>query len=226
MTSRAGRFVRNIRIGRRYRWIGRLGDGLRGLMWSSYGESERHGVIVPEELGKALGTLESLGMPYIVVGSLASVAWGRPRATYDADVVIDIKLADVERLRRSFPEPEWYLDSDSVRDSIRAEGEFNAIHGATGTKIDFWVRKRTATEAARFARRRRQVVAGVECWVLSPEDTILSKLEWIKMADSERQRGDVAGVIAVQGASLDNAYLREWAERLGVADLLAAMIRS
>ncbi len=182
-------------------------------------------MIVPEELGKVLGILESLGMPYVIVGSLASVAWGRPRATYDADVVLDIKVADVERLRQAFPEPDWYLDADSIRDSIRNLGEFNAIHGGTGTKIDFWVRKKTAADAIRFARRRRQSIAGTVCWVLSPEDTILSKLEWIKLADSERQRSDVAGIVAVQGASLDLDYLGDWAERLEVAELWGSFIK-
>jgi hypothetical protein len=37
---------------------------------------------------------------------------------------------------------------------------------------------------------------------------------------SETQWNDVLGVIAVQGDSLDMAYLREWAGYLGIADLL------
>ena len=63
-------------------------------------------------------------------------------------------------------------------------------------------------------------MAGISCWVLSPEDTILAKLEWIKAAPSERQQGDVAGVIEVQGDALNRDYLADWSERLGVRDFL------
>ena len=63
-------------------------------------------------------------------------------------------------------------------------------------------------------------MAGISCWVLSPEDTILAKLEWIKAAPSERQQGDVAGVVEVQGDALDRDYLADWAERLGVRGFL------
>lgn len=37
---------------------------------------------------------------------------------------------------------------------------------------------------------------------------------------SDRQWGDVTGVLKVQGERLDFAYLRHWAKELGVADLL------
>jgi hypothetical protein len=37
---------------------------------------------------------------------------------------------------------------------------------------------------------------------------------------SDRQWGDVLGVLKVQRASLDWEYMEMWAERLGIADLL------
>ena len=75
-------------------------------------------------------------------------------------------------------------------------------------------------DESRFRRHRREVIAGVETWILSAEDTILAKLEWIMTAASERQESDVAGIIAVQGRKLDVGYLRDWADRLGVRDFL------
>jgi hypothetical protein len=56
----------------------------------------------------------------------------------------------------------------------------------------------------------------------TPEDTILHKLEWFRAGGevSERQWGDVIGVLAVQIGALDLEYLRHWALELGVADLL------
>ena len=55
------------------------------------------------------------------------------------------------------------------------------------------------------------------------EDILLQKLVWYRLGDevSDRQLGDIIGVIQVQADSLDVAYLRSWAPALGVSDLLA-----
>jgi hypothetical protein len=57
--------------------------------------------------------------------------------------------------------------------------------------------------------------------VASAEDILLAKLQWYRMGGqvSERQWTDIAGILAV-APDLDAAYLRDWAARLGVADLL------
>ncbi|HEY2740516.1 MAG TPA: hypothetical protein VGK45_19035, partial [Thermoanaerobaculia bacterium] len=52
---------------------------------------------------------------------------------------------------------------------------------------------------------------------------ILQKLLWYRNGGevSERQWNDVLGVIKVQRKALDMSYLKEWAERSGIEDLLA-----
>lgn len=59
--------------------------------------------------------------------------------------------------------------------------------------------------------------------MVTPEDAILSKLEWAKKSgDSERQLRDAAGVIELNLA-LDRAYIDRWAAQLGVSDLWRAL---
>lgn len=171
---------------------------------------------VPDETSAVLRALEATGITYCLTGSLASTAWGRPRATYDADVLVALKRADVEALLAAFPTPAWYLDRESIVTALHAGGEFNAIHGATGSKVDFWQSARRPVDLVRLQRRRRATLAGVACWLLSPEDTILAKLEWMQASVSDRQLSDVAGVVALQGDNLDRDYLRTWADQLGV----------
>ena len=50
----------------------------------------------------------------------------------------------------------------------------------------------------------------------------MAKLEWFDRGGrvSERQWGDVLGVLRVQGETLDIEYLRQWADELGLAELL------
>lgn len=57
-------------------------------------------------------------------------------------------------------------------------------------------------------------------WVASPEDTVLSKLEWPAMSGSDRQLRDASAVIAVVGDALDHVYMEDWAGVIGVGDLL------
>lgn len=61
----------------------------------------------------------------------------------------------------------------------------------------------------------------------SPEDVILTKLEWYKMGGgvSERQWGDILGVLKVQRQKVDLEYLRHWATEIGVADLLTHALK-
>jgi hypothetical protein len=54
----------------------------------------------------------------------------------------------------------------------------------------------------------------------------LAKLLWIKMSDSERQWRDVQSVWALKKGELDLPYLRQWASRLSVADLLSKVTSS
>jgi hypothetical protein len=59
------------------------------------------------------------------------------------------------------------------------------------------------------------------------EDTILAKLEWFRRGGetSQRQWGDVLGVLRASEAVLDQAYLRLGAGELGVEDLLERAIQ-
>jgi hypothetical protein len=56
---------------------------------------------------------------------------------------------------------------------------------------------------------------GVPVFVASPEDTIVAKLEWSKLsAGSERQRRDVAGILATMSDELDRGYIERWVREL------------
>ena len=61
----------------------------------------------------------------------------------------------------------------------------------------------------------------------SAEDVILNKIEWHAQGGrvSDRQWNDVLGVMKVQRDSLDLAYLRRWANQLGLSNLLDQALR-
>lgn len=59
--------------------------------------------MTPEEeaLERVIDLLERLRIPYMVTGSIAASYHGRPRATHDADVVIDPAAGQLDELTDS-----------------------------------------------------------------------------------------------------------------------------
>jgi hypothetical protein len=85
--------------------------------------------------------------------------------------------------------------------------------------IDFIIHKDRPFSRDEFARRMKVSLLDVPVFVASPEDTIVAKLEWsLRSAGSERQRRDVAGIIATLGNQLDRAYIERWVRELDLAD--------
>ena len=117
--------------------------------------------------------------------------------------------------------PDYYLDKEAMFDAIKSTGMFNLIDLKRGDKVDFWLLSNDPFDQSRFNRRIRESLNGDHVYVSSPEDTILMKLKWAKMAGgSEKQFKDCLRIYEVQHRVLDYAYLKTWAAKLNVVDLL------
>jgi hypothetical protein len=172
-------------------------------------------------LSRLVSLLREADVPFMVTGSLASTAYGEPRATRDVDIVIDPAPAGLDALI-SLLRPEFYVSADAARDALRERGMFNVIHLETGWKVDLIVRKDRPFSREEFARRRPAHLFGSDVFVVSPEDSLLSKLEWAQKGGSEQQLRDAAGIAA--RTPLDSAYLHRQAAALGITDLLERVL--
>jgi hypothetical protein len=174
--------------------------------------------------------LDNLAIPYLTCGSVASSILGIPRATQDIDLVIDLPSAKVKDFVTAF-QTEFYIDSDAVIKAVQRSASFNAVHFETVQKIDFFIKKQNDYAVEEMRRRFAVAVdetANEKVFIATPEDVILEKLVWYKLGSriSERQWNDILGVIKVQGDRLDRNYLRHWAGRLAVADLINEALRA
>jgi len=175
---------------------------------------------------RLLETLDWLAIPYMIGGSAASSVHGVARATADIDLVVQIGEKDIEPLVASLKN-EFYADEGQVRAALDLGRSFNVIHFRSSFKFDLFPLQPDPFNRSQFSRRQvaeHTLFGGsrLRFSVASPEDVILSKLDWYRRGGevSERQWNDVLGVIAVQRERLDSDYLRQWAGVLGVSELL------
>jgi hypothetical protein len=184
-------------------------------------------MMLPEPVAVTLqvtAVLEKLGIPYLVVGSLASTIYGMIRTTLDSDLVAELRPENVNSFVLAL-ENEFYLDEEMIADSVEHHTSFNIIHRVSMFKVDIFIPQMVPFIKEQLSRACRQVLATeprVEAMVATAEDTLLAKLDWYRMGGcvSERQWGDVLGILKIQAGRLDLDYLDKWAGELTLGDLL------
>jgi hypothetical protein len=159
------------------------------------------------------------GISYMIAGSFASSLHGSPRTTHDIHVVADPSFESLDRFLKELEGKDVYFDADVANDEFKRRGQFNLIDGKTAWKIDVIFRKARAFSREELARRLPANILGVDVFLATAEDTVLAKLEWAKLGESERQLRDVRGILDVKGDALDRAYIERWLDDLGVREL-------
>jgi len=169
--------------------------------------------------------LEKLGIDYFIGGSLASMAWGTPRTTLDADIVAYLRPEHVKPLMMLIGD-DYYAVEEMIQDAIQRQASFNVISYNTSLKVAVFIPKLSEYDASELARVKRASLdstPGARLYNFSsPEDTILRKIDWYRAGGevSDRQWGDILNVLKNRADMLDRQYLAEWAASLGISDLL------
>ncbi|MBM3181084.1 MAG: hypothetical protein FJZ86_12105 [Chloroflexi bacterium] len=178
---------------------------------------------------RVTNVFEQLGVPYLIGGSLASTLYGMIRTTQDSDIVAEMQLEHLKPFVSALQD-EFYVDDEMIAESIQRNSSFNIIHRETLFKVDVFIPRPRPFLQSQLARAQRQTFTfetEVSAKFASPEDTILSKLEWYRIGGevSERQWRDILGVFKTRAGELDLDYLRRWAGELKVTDLLERALK-
>ena len=171
-----------------------------------------------EVFRRITAALARAGIPYMLTGSFASASYGAPRTTQDIDLVIEASQAQLQMLVELLSPSEYYVDLDAALEARQRESQFNVLDIGTGWKIDLILRKSRAFSREEFQRRQRVRLEGLDLFIASAEDVVISKLEWARRGNSLRQIEDVAAILRSRFQLLDQLYLEKWIGELGVAD--------
>jgi hypothetical protein len=171
---------------------------------------------VPEVFRRIAAALDQAGIAYMLSGSFASAYYGAPRSTQDIDLVIEADPAQLRIFMQKLPADEYYADLDAALEAHKQQSLFNVIDLATGWKVDLIIRKSRAFSQEEFSRRQRVDLQGLPFFVASAEDIVIAKLEWSRLAQSQRQIEDVASILRMRSESLDRSYLEKWIRELGL----------
>ncbi len=173
---------------------------------------------------KVTGILDTLGIPYLIGGSLASTLYGMVRTTQGSDIVAEMSLKHLKPFVAALQD-EFYVDDEMITEAIRRHSSFNIIHRETMFKVDIFVphvRPFLKSQLLRVQKQTFSFEKEISANFASPEDTILAKLEWYRLGGeiSEHQWRDILGVLKTCFDRLDLDYMKKWAGELRVNDLL------
>jgi hypothetical protein len=162
-------------------------------------------------LERICSILETLHIPYMLSGSVAMNFYAEPRTTQDIDIVVEMQDYDITGLVKML-EDKFYYFQETMYEETRRKGMFNIIDFETGFKVDFIIRKNDLYEQIKFQNRRKSKYGDIDLWIISPEDLVLSKLQWIQVLESEKQKGDILNLL--DNEDLDLTYIKYWCTTL------------
>jgi hypothetical protein len=176
--------------------------------------------VTPEEATSAvIDALNSLDIPYMLVGSLSSNFYAIPRATQDADFVVQSEPGAISAIVQRLG-PGFRLDPQMSFEAVTATSRF-VLHLTDGLfSVELFLLSDDAHDQTRFARRRSERILDRDSYLPTAEDVIITKLRWSRAGRRTKDIDDVSNVIAVQGDQIDWDYVNSWCDRHGTRKLL------
>lgn len=173
-----------------------------------------------ELLRHLVAALEDVGVPYALGGSIASIAYGEPRATLDIDVIASLDTGNLAAFCAHFPPEDFYLDPDAAAEAVRNGDQFNIIHPSSGMKIDVFSDRKDEVAKSQIERSRRlPALPGLTAAFSAAEELIVKKMQYYQLGHSDKHLRDVRAMLDISGAEIDVGRIQEWVDRLGLGDV-------
>jgi len=170
-----------------------------------------------EVLQDVADKLKSIGVDYMVTGSVAGSIYTLPRMTRDIDIVIKVFHANKNIIIEAF-QKDYGVSEDDINFALENNLMFNFLHNTKFVKVDFIVQKRTPYRLKEFERRKYIESPRYKGYIVSVEDLIISKVDWAKESLSEQQKNDIKSLLRTD-KSIDEDYLKYWLNELNLSEI-------
>jgi hypothetical protein len=182
--------------------------------------------MTPQEATTAvIDALEALRIPYMLVGSLSCNYYAIPRATQDADFVVQLESGAISSLASRLG-PGFQLDRQMSFETVTATKRYVLRLADGAFVIELFLLSDDEHDQERFARRRRERILDREVAIPSAEDVIVTKLRWSRQGHRTKDLDDARNVVALQADRIDWEYVTGWCDRHGTRELLDRVRRS
>ena len=153
-----------------------------------------------EALVGLAGFLEREGVPYMVIGGMANIIWGEPRATLDIDVTVWVSQPQLPSFVTLVAASYGVLVEDAL--SFVDRTRVLPLETRSGVRIDMVFGLLPFEEDA--IRRAKDIpIGGTNVRFCTPEDLLLMKI----ISDRERDLSDARALVLRRWPELDVDYL-------------------
>jgi hypothetical protein len=181
-------------------------------------------VLSPTDLTFQISSaLDQAGAAYVLGNPFSSSFYGHPSSTMSADVTLDTTSKHLSGIFEELG-TNFCVEPSERFDTIGCASRHVVHHLPSSFKIHLLPLSDDAHDRERFRRRRRVDFEGRRAWLPSAEDVVITKLRWSRGGRRAKDVEDVTKILAVRGASLDHAYIRQWADRHGTRELFDRML--
>jgi hypothetical protein len=171
-------------------------------------------------LRRFIDAMSTLKMDYVIIGGFAIAAWGRPRATIDIDVIVDLKEEKIEAFVGALRRNGFSISAVDVVDAIKNREHFSIFDVDSSYHVDakgIWGKN----EARTLSGRKMIKYEDVGLPISGLEDTIANKLRFGREQDIE----DAFSLMIFNRDKLDRAKLEKLCIEVGVGADLKALER-
>lgn len=167
-----------------------------------------------------IDALNEAGVPYLLAGSLAANIYSIPRSTKDADFVVEMDSAGLERVTKLL-EPMFELDPQQHLETSTWTRRYIWKAREMPFDIELFLKSTDPHHVEQWSRRREIHIEALDrqTWVPTPEDIVIQKLRWGRAKDLT----DAAALISVRGRQLDWRYIEKWCGMHGSLPRLQAV---
>jgi hypothetical protein len=151
---------------------------------------------------EAVDLLDAAGMPYLLIGGLAVIALGEPRATADIDVVGFASAEQAEALVKRAAAAGFEVRPEIELERLRETGTLRFRRGPFQLDI---ILASLPFEDTAYTRSTRARLFGRKVPLPTPEDLILFKV----LAGRDKDIVDAIGIARRHLARLDRRYLEQ-----------------